>query len=138
VSQKKAEALSLGAHHTIDSTDKEQLNSAAGSFDLVLSTVNVKLQWNRFVATLKPKGRLHFVGATLEPLDIAAFPLIAGQRSISGSPVGSPSVIETMLEFANQHNIKPLVEQFRFEQINEALEHLESGKARYRIVLSHA
>ena len=40
-----------------------------------------------------------------------------------------------MLEFAVQHNIKPVVEMFKFAQINEALAHLKSGKARYRIVL---
>ena len=58
-------------------------------------------------------------------------------RSISGSPVGSPANIAKMLEFAAVHDIKPVVEHFKFDQVNEAIEHLESGKARYRIVLSH-
>lgn len=133
---KKSEALSLGAHHTINSSDKDQVGSAANCFDLVISTVNVKLNWNQYVGTLKPKGRLHFVGATLEPLDISVFPLISSQRSISGSPVGSPEVIAKMLAFAKQHDIKPVVEQFQFDQVNEAIAHLESGKARYRVVLS--
>lgn len=134
---KKTEAIKLGAQHTINSTDKDQLEKAANSFDLIISTVNVKLNWNRYIATLKPKGRLHFVGATLEPLDVSVFPLISSQRSISGSPVGSPEVIAKMLDFAKRHNIKPVVEQFKFDQVNEAIAHLESGKARYRVVLSH-
>lgn len=134
---KKAEALKMGAHRTINSCDAAELEAAAGQFDLVLSTVNVKLDWNAYVATLRPKGRLHFVGATLEPLDVGVFPLIMGQRSISGSPVGSPATIEKMLDFAKQHNIKPVIERYAFDQVNEALKRLESGEAHYRVVLSH-
>jgi uncharacterized zinc-type alcohol dehydrogenase-like protein len=99
--------------------------------------VNVKLDWNLYLQTLKPKGRLHFVGATLEPLDIGAFGLIAAQRSVSGSPVGSPGTIAQMLEFAVRHDVRPVIEKYRFNQVNEALDHLRSGKARYRIVLEH-
>lgn len=133
---KKTEALKLGAHHTLDSRDKSALRAAAGSFDLILSTVNVKLDWNAYMATLKPKGRLHFVGATLEPLDIGVFSLIGGQRTVSGSPVGSPATIARMLEFAARHQVQPVTEIFPFDQVNEAIERLRSGQARYRVVLS--
>ena len=132
---KIAEAQALGAHYCINSRNATEIEAAAGRFDFMLSTVNVKLDWNLYLSTLKPKGRLHFVGATLEPLDLNVFNLIMAQRSVSGSPVGSPATIAKMLQFALQHNIKPVVEMFKFEQINEALAHLASGKARYRIVL---
>ena len=59
-----------------------------------------------------------------------------GQRSVSGSPVGSPANIARMLEFAVRHNIKPVVEHFRFDQVNEAMDKLRNGDVRYRIVLS--
>lgn len=134
---KKEEALSLGAHHVLDTSDPHALVEAAGQFDFILSTVNVKLDWNAYVGTLAPKGRLHFVGATLEPLDLAVFPLIGGQRSVSASPVGSPATIKTMLDFSALHEIEPQVEYFRFDQVNEALQHLRDGKAKYRIVLTH-
>ncbi len=133
---KKKEALELGARRTIDSRDPDGIKAAAGTFDLVLSTVNVKLDWNAYVETLKPKGRLHFVGATLEPLDLGVFPFIMGQRSLSGSPVGSPAVIRRMLEFVDRHGIRPVVEEFPMEKVNEAITHLRSGEARYRVVLS--
>ncbi len=134
---KKKEAIKLGANQTLNSRNPAELESAAGQFDLILSTVNVKLDWNAYIATLHPKGRLHFVGAVLEPLDIGIFPLILGQRSISGSPVGSPSSLITMLNFAAQHKIKPIVETYHFAQVNQALAKLASGEARYRIVLKH-
>ncbi|MEE9369693.1 MAG: NAD(P)-dependent alcohol dehydrogenase [Pontiella sp.] len=132
---KKSEALEMGAHHTINSRDEEEIAAVAGSFDMILSTVNVKLDWNLYLQTLKPKGRLHFLGATLEPLDIGVFGLIMGQKTISGTAVGSPSTIATMLDFANQHDVKPVIQKFKFDQVNEALDHLRSGKAKYRIVL---
>ncbi|HQS02768.1 MAG: alcohol dehydrogenase [Halothiobacillus sp. 24-54-40] len=135
---KRAEAIELGAHHTLDSRDPAVLAAAANRFDLILSTVNVKLDWNGYLGTLKPKGRLHIVGATLEPLDIGAFSLIMAQRSVSGSPVGSPVTIANMLDFAERHQIAPITEQFAFTEINQAIAHLRSGKARYRIVLSHS
>lgn len=132
---KKQEALEMGAHKVLNSRDTSELEAAAGTFDLIISTVNVKLDWNSYIATLAPKGRLHFVGATLEPLDVAVFPLISGQRSISGSPVGSPAVIKQMLDFAALHNIQPVTEVYDFDQVNEAVERLRSGQAHYRVVL---
>jgi len=133
--EKKKEVLELGAHKAINSRNPSEIESAAGQFDFILSTVNVKLDWNTYLGTLQAKGRLHFVGATLEPLDIAVFPLIMGQRSLSGSPVGSPGNIAKMLNFAAQHNITPVIEKYQFADINEAIARLRSGKAHFRVVL---
>lgn len=132
---KAQEAKAMGARHVINSTDTSQIEAAKDRFDLIISTVNVKLDWNLYLATLKAKGRLHFVGATLEPLDIGVFSLIGGQKSVSGSPVGSPETIKTMLDFANLHKIEAMVEVYPMSKINDAIAHLESGKARYRVVL---
>ena len=134
---KRQELLEMGAHRTLNSRNKEELKAAAFSFDYLISTVNVKLDWNAYVATLKPRGRLHFVGATLEPLDLAVFPLIGAQRSISGSPVGSPATIAQMLEFAARHKIRPIIETYPMAEANAALAALRAGQARYRIVLSN-
>lgn len=134
---KADDARKMGAHHIINSSSPEALEAAAGQFDFIISTVNVKLDWNAYLNTLKPKGRLHFVGATLEPLDLGVFNLILGQRSVSGSPVGSPNTISKMLEFCVQHNIYPQVELYKLSQINDAFEYLETGQARYRIVLEN-
>lgn len=135
-SESKAdEAKQLGAHHVINSRDKSEIESATSSFDFIISTVNVTLDWNLYLSTLKPKGRLHFVGASLEPLNVGVFALLGGQKQISASPVGSPSTIAQMLEFAALHNVRPMVEMYDMSHVNEAMEHLEKGDARYRIVL---
>jgi uncharacterized zinc-type alcohol dehydrogenase-like protein len=134
---KEAEAKAMGANHFINSRDPQALKSVESSFDLILSTVNADLDWNTYISCLRPKGRLHFVGVVPNPVSSHVFPLIAGQKSISGSPLGSPATIVQMLDFAARHQIEPIIETFSFDQVNEALEHLHSGKARYRIVLKH-
>ncbi|MFO7724527.1 MAG: zinc-binding dehydrogenase, partial [Oceanipulchritudo sp.] len=135
---KAEEIRGMGAEHIINSRDPEAVEEASRRFDLILSTVNVKLDWNLYLSTLKPKGRLHFVGATLDPLDLSVFSLLLPQLSVSASPVGSPATLSRMLEFAGHHGIEPVVETFPMAKINEALERLKSGKARYRIVLEGA
>ncbi len=132
---KKKHALEMGAHDTLNSRDAVEIAGAAGRFDFIISTVNVKLDWNLYLSTLNSRGRLHFVGATMEPLDINVFSLIGGQHSVSGSPIGSPDTITKMLAFANQHNVKPIIEKFSFDNINEAIARLRSGDVHYRIVL---
>ena len=132
---KYAEAKAFGAHHVVSSRNSDAIRALAGSLDLLIVTVDVPLDWSALIDTLAPQGRLHIVGGVLEPIPVAAFSLITGQRSISGSPTGSPLVIAEMLKFAARHKIAPQVEHFKMSQVNEAFARLKSGKARYRIVL---
>ena len=134
---KEAEARELGANHFINSCDPEALKAVENTFDLIISTINADLDWNVYVAALRPKGRLHFVGVTPSPVSSAVFPLILGQKTLSGSLIGSPVTITKMLDFAARHNVEPITETFPFEQVNEAMEKLRNGKPRYRLVLKH-
>ena len=132
---KREEAKRLGAHHVIDSRDSTQMKTIAGALDFVLVTVNVPLDWKAVIGTLAPRGRLHFVGAVLEPVPVEVFSLLVAERVISGSPTGSPVAIAAMLDFCARHSLAPVTEMFPMSKVNNALEHLRAGKARYRIVL---
>lgn len=132
---KADEARNLGARHIVNSRSDTEIEAAAGSLDLILSTVNVTLDWNAYLSTLRPHGRLHFLGAAAEPIVFPVTSLMFGQKSISSSPVGSPATIENMLDFAARHSISPTTEHFAMPDVNQAMQHLEAGKARYRIVL---
>lgn len=132
---KHDEARALGADHVVSSRDPEAMKAISGSLDLILDTVNVPLDWEALFATLAPKGRLHVVGAVLEPIPVPAMTLIMGQRSMSGSPTGSRSAIDIMLDFAARHGIAPKVEHYPMSRVNDAVAHLAAGKARYRVVL---
>jgi uncharacterized zinc-type alcohol dehydrogenase-like protein len=132
---KREEAKRLGAHHVINSRDSAQMNKIAGALDFLLVTVNVPLDWKAVIETLAPRGRLHFVGAVLEPVPVEAFSLIMAQRVISGSPTGSPAAIAAMLDFCVRHALAPVTEMFPMSKVNDAFERLRAGQAHYRIVL---
>ena len=125
----------MGANRVINSKDPDDLRSIAGQLDFILNTTNVTLDWGSYLSALAPKGTFHNVGAVLEPMGISAFSLIGGEKSVSGSPLGSPALTRKMLEFCVRHEIYPDVEEFPIDEVNEALKHLADGKARYRVVL---
>jgi alcohol/geraniol dehydrogenase (NADP+) len=134
---KADEARKLGAHNIVNSRDAAELEAIAGSLDFILSTVNVDLDWGAYLAALGPRGRLHTVGAVPSPIPAPAFTLLSGQKSVSGSPLGSPATTATMLEFCARHGIEVRTEHFPLSRLNEAFDHLKAGKARYRIVLDN-
>ena len=134
---KRDEAMKLGAHEVVNSRDAAQLQKVANSLDLIVCTANASLPWDAIIGSLAPNGRLHFVGAVLEPIPVAAFALISGQKAVSGSPLGSISTTLSMLDFCARHKIEPVIESYPMSKINDALERLKSGKARYRIVLEN-
>ncbi|HEU5192768.1 MAG TPA: NAD(P)-dependent alcohol dehydrogenase [Methylomirabilota bacterium] len=129
------EAKSFGARHVVSSKDSAAIKKLGGSLDLLISTVSAPIDWNAMIGTVAPNGRLHVVGLMVEPIPVSAFSLVLQQRAVSGSPTGSPVGIATMLDFAARHRIAPQTEHFPMSRINEAFARLESGKARYRIVL---
>lgn len=131
---KEAEARELGAHHFVSTHDQNALKGLANRFDMIIDTVNVELDWPAYIQTLKPRGILHIVGAAPK-VTAPVMALLGKQRSISASPTGSPQAISEMLKFVARHQIEPMVEMFKFSQVNEAMDHLRNGKPRYRIVL---
>ena len=135
---KREEAMKLGAHDVLIGNDEAALAANAGQFDVIVSTVNAPLDWSAYIALLKPEGRLHLVGAVLEPIPVAAFDLIMGHKSLSGSPVASPGDTNLMVEFAGRHGIAPTTEHFPIAKINEAFDKLKQGSLRYRAVLDIA
>ncbi|TNJ42130.1 NAD(P)-dependent alcohol dehydrogenase [Tamlana fucoidanivorans] len=132
---KKDDIIKMGAHLVVNSRNPEDLESIAGTLDFILNTANVSLDWNSYLTTLAPKGKLHTVGAVLEPMEIPAFSLLVGEKALGGSPLGGIALTRKMLEFCVRHDIYPTVETFDMSDVNTAMKHLEEGKARFRIVL---
>lgn len=134
---KREQILKLGATEVVNSRDPGQIQKLESSLDFVLVTVNVSMDWKSILRTLKPKGTLHFVGAVLEPVPLEVFDLMTAQKSVTATPLGSPATTRTMIEFCARHQILPVTELFPMSQVNEALDRLREGKARYRIVLEN-
>ena len=134
---KQAEALELGAHHFVNTRDTGALKKVAGSFDFLLSTVSGDQDWQAYVNALRPKGTLCMVGAGPAPMQIQAASLVLTQRSIAGSPTGSPRDLFEMLDVAARHGVKAITERFAMAKANDAVEKVKKNQVRYRAVLAN-
>lgn len=134
---KEAETREMGAHHFVNTRDTAEMKKLAGSFDLLLSSVSADQDWQALVSTLRPKGTLCVVGVPPSPMSLQAFPLIAGQRAVSGSPTGSPRDLYEMLDVAARHNVRALTERFPMASANDAIARVKKSKVRYRAVLAN-
>ncbi len=134
---KEEEALELGAHHFVNTRDTAELKKIAGTFDLLLSTVSADQDWQALVNSLRPKGTLCIVGVPPSPMALQAFPLIAGQRAVAGSPIGSPRDLHEMLDVAARHGVKAITERFAMAKANDAIAKVKKSKVRYRAVLTN-
>jgi alcohol/geraniol dehydrogenase (NADP+) len=86
---------------------------------------------------LNPNGAVCIVGASPGEVRVSAFGLIEGQKNIGGSAVGSNSEIKTMLRFSAEHEIKPVIEPYRMNDVNQALARVRNNRLRYRAVLAN-
>jgi uncharacterized zinc-type alcohol dehydrogenase-like protein len=134
---KEDEAKSLGAHHFVNTRDTGALKKVAGSFDFLLSTVSADQDWQSYVNALRPKGTLCVVGVPPSAIALQAFPLIGGQRAVSGSPTGSPRDLHEMLDVAARHNVKAITERFAMAKANDAVAKVKKNQVRYRAVLAN-
>src|SRR5262249_29457442 len=106
---KEEEARQLGANYVPNTSKDGLVKKLFRSLDLVISTITAPQDVAGFLETLAPNGSFHNVGAVLKPLEVPAFSLILGQKSVSGSPTGSPTAIDSMLAFSARHSIAPVV-----------------------------
>ena len=135
---KKADALRLGAHEVIISTSPEEMKLHAGSFNFILDTIAAEHDINAYIAMLGLEGHITLVGAPEKPLLLAAFALIFGRKSISGSLIGGIKETQEMLDFCGLHNITADVEVIPIQKVNEAYERLVKSDVKYRFSIDMA
>ena len=134
---KEDEARALGAHRFVNTRESKAMKEVAGSLDFIVSTINADQDWGVYLQALRPTGTLCFVGVPPSPVAIHAFPLIAGMRSVTGNPIGSPYRLKEMLDVAARHGVKAQTERFAMAKANEAIEKVKKNKVRYRAVLAN-
>jgi uncharacterized zinc-type alcohol dehydrogenase-like protein len=135
--EKEEEARALGAHHFVNTLESKAMKEVAGSLDFILSTINADQDWGVYLQSLRPTGTLCFVGVPPSPVAFQAFPLIAGLRSITGSPIGTPHRLREMMDVAARHGVKARTERFPMSKANAAIEKVKKNKVRYRAVLAN-
>jgi uncharacterized zinc-type alcohol dehydrogenase-like protein len=133
--KKKQDALRLGAHEVVVSSNKDEMAAQRGKLDFILDTVSAPHDLNAYLRLLRRDGHLVLVGAPEKPLEVHPFSLIPQRRSFSGSMIGGIQETQEMLDFCGQHGIVSDIERIPIQQVNEAFERMLKGDVRYRFVI---
>lgn len=132
---KRDEGLRLGADDYHASSDPTTFEKLARNFDLILNTVSSSMDMGAYLSLLKVDGTLVNLGAPAEPLQVNAFPLLMGRRSLAGSGIGGIKETQEMLDFCAEHGITAEIELIDAGQINEAWQRVLSSDVRFRFVI---
>ncbi len=135
---KREDALRLGAHEVIISTNPEEMQQHAGSFNFILDTIAAEHDLNAYLGMLGRDGNLTLVGAPETPFPVSGFALLFGRRSLSGSLIGGLKETQEMLDFCGAHNITADVEIIPIQKINEAYERMLKSDVKYRFSIDMA
>jgi alcohol dehydrogenase (NADP+) len=135
---KKDDALRLGADQVVVSRNSDEMAKHAGSFDFILDAVSADHDINAYIHLLRRDGNITLVGAPEKPLSVAAFGLLFGRRSLSGSPIGGIPETQEMLDFCGKHNISADVEVIPIQKVNEAYQRLLKADVKYRFSIDMA
>ena len=135
---KKDDALRLGADEVVVSRDSNQMAQHTGNFDFILDAVSADHDINAYIQLLRRDGNITLVGAPEKPLAVAAFGLLFGRRSLSGSPIGGLPETQEMLDFCGANNITADVEVIPIQKVNEAYERLLKADVKYRFSIDMA
>lgn len=129
---KRQDALELGAHAVIISTDCEEMQKHVGTFDFILNTISADHDVNQYLNMLKIDGEMTMVGAPEKPLSVSSFALLFGRKKLSGSLIGGLKETQEMLDFCGRHEITSEVEVIPIQNVNEAYERVLKSDVKYR------
>lgn len=137
-STKEEDARKLGAKHYIGTGQNltNDFKAHHGSLDLIICTIDPpNLDINAYLSLICAGGLFVPVGLPKEHLSIEPVQLIMGQKGVVGSALGAPQDIKALLDLVAQKGIKPWVQKWNFDDINEAIAEFKKGTPRYRFVL---
>jgi len=134
---KRELAMQLGAHHVINSKTHDigaELMKLGGA-KVVLATASDSASMQPLVKGLGLDGTLLMLGYDVKPLQISIGDLLMKRAGVRSWPGGSAIDTEETLKMAHLFGVKPMIEVFPLEKINEAFDHMMANKARFRVVI---
>ncbi|HXH32634.1 MAG TPA: NAD(P)-dependent alcohol dehydrogenase [Bacteriovoracaceae bacterium] len=134
-SKKQEDAKRLGADEFYSTADEAVFTTLGNTFDLIINTVSVKLDLNKYLGLLKRDSHMVLLGVPESPPELSAGSLIHNRRSLAGSLIGGLPETQEMLDFCGNHGITSDIETIRMDQINEAFDRMIKGDVRYRFVI---
>ena len=131
---KERDALTLGAGRFVDLSNAAECDLVRNALDYILVTSSVACDWSAIIDMLRPYGTLCFAG--MPPpvtLDIAA--MMYKTLSVTTANVGGRQDIMDTLDFAAARHVRPWVQSWPLEDVNQAVRQLRKGRVHYRAVL---
>jgi uncharacterized zinc-type alcohol dehydrogenase-like protein len=135
---KQEDGLRFGADHYYATSDRETFATLAGTFDLIINTVAVNLDMDRYLRLLRLDGTLVNVGIPEHPDTYKASSLIGGRRRLAGSLIGGVAQTQAMLDFCAEHAIASDIELISVDDVNDAYARVIASDVRYRFVIDIA
>lgn len=135
---KQKDALQLGAHKFVLTTDDNQVAPLAGYFDFILDTVAMAHDVNPYMAMLKTHGTLVCLGIDPQPVAVSVVGMVFTGRTLAGSLIGSIGETQEMLDYCAEHNITCDVEMIDIKDVNTAYERMQRSDVKYRFVIDMA
>ncbi len=132
---KEEDALALGAHHFLVTTDKAAVKKVRNHFDFILDTVSGKHDLDLYLGMVKLDGALVMVGLPPEALPVDAFSLIPKRKTLAGSMIGGIRETQEMLDYCAENNIVSDIELIAIKDIEAAYIRMVKGDVRYRFVI---
>ncbi|NDK89964.1 NAD(P)-dependent alcohol dehydrogenase [Gordonia desulfuricans] len=136
--RKEADGKRFGADHYYATSEPETFRTLRNEFDLILNTVSVNLDLDRYLSMLAVDGSFVELGLPENPLSVRGFSLLKNRRSLAGSLIGGIAITQEMLDFCAEHNIGATIETIDASQINEAYDRVVASDVRYRFVIDAA
>jgi uncharacterized zinc-type alcohol dehydrogenase-like protein len=134
--KKQDEAKKMGADKFYaTSSDQEGFEKLKGYFDLIINTLSVEIDWNRYLNLLTLDGTMVVVGLPENETPLGAASLINARRSLAGSVIGGIRETQEMLDFCSKYNIASDIELIQIQKVNEAYPRVVKSDVRYRFVI---
>jgi uncharacterized zinc-type alcohol dehydrogenase-like protein len=135
--RKQEDGKRLGADNFYATSDPQTFKKLKRNFDLIINTISIEIDWDRYLNLLALDGTMVLVGVPEKksPLGFAA--LGGGRRSIAGSSIGGIRETQEMLNFCSKHNISSDIECIPIQQVNEAYQRVVNSDVRYRFVIDN-
>ena len=136
--KKQDDGKRMGADKFYATSDPNTFDSLAGYFDIIINTVSVNLDLNKYLNMLKLDGAMVVVGIPENQVQFDAPILVGARRSISGSAIGGIEATQEMLDFCQKNNIACDIETIPIDKVNEAYKRVLNSDVRYRFVIDIA
>ena len=130
-------ARQLGAHYHIDNKTQDpaaELQKLGGA-KVILATVTSADAMKAVLGGLGTHGKLMVIGA-VPSLEVNTLQLLLNNQSVTGWYSGTAIDSEDTLNFSVLSGVRSMNEAYPLERVTEAYDHMLSGKARFRVVLT--